>query len=94
MNIDFYIRKQDWFRALLLHLVKGGSLKSFLLEYDVKGYEKEVREIFREIKQKSKIKWGYHVIGASRLRLGYILLKYRVFKERPESKLADELLEK
>lgn len=59
MGITTYIKKQDWFRALLLHLVEDdGTLKSFLLEYDVRGYEKEVKEAFREIKQKSKIKWG------------------------------------
>lgn len=93
MGITTYIKKQDWFRALLLHLVEDdGTLKSFLLEYDVRGYEKEVKEAFREIKQKSKIKWGYSVTGISRLRFGYRLLKYRVFKD-PDGKPFDDLLE-
>lgn len=92
-SIEFYIGKQDWFRALLLHLVEdGGSLKSFMLQYDVKGCEKEVKETFHEIKRKSRIKWEYHVQGGSRLRFGYRLLKYRVFKD-PEKKLLDYLLE-
>lgn len=92
-RINFYVKKHDWFRALLLHLVGGSSLKSFMLEHDVKGYEIEVKEALREIRRKSRIKQEYYIQGTSRLRFGYLVLKYRIFKEQPEMNMFNYLLE-
>jgi len=67
--IDTFVKKKDWFKALLLHKCARGTLKSFINEYGSEGYIADIRKAHREIMIQSTI--PMNVKAWNKTRHGY-----------------------
>ncbi|MDD5649981.1 MAG: hypothetical protein PHF86_06105 [Candidatus Nanoarchaeia archaeon] len=84
-SLRILIKQGDWFKALLMYLAAGfGNFKSFMNKYDVKGYEKEIKQVYKEIRRQSTISKDWWVQPKKYRRLmGYQILADRIFKDNP-----------
>jgi hypothetical protein len=53
--IHVFVKKKDWFKALLLHKCLDGTLKSFITEYGSEGYIADIRRAHKEIMERSTL---------------------------------------